>query len=618
MIRKEIRSSYGNRSKNWAQNSKNKVESCRVIEENGAMTQPEMVPAPVASMDEIQQGWHDLKARVEQFEAERNALEKENKALRFLLEKVIEHRQKSHGELVLLLTSLVSRLPINDVGLLVSKLVEHNTHVSEICAALAKGKMDSELPQPLILKALDQVKRDLAAALKTTVEELIQLESPIEPEMLRSLVGQPDLFFSPAVVRAHRCFVKGQVPRERIIRDFGEVALVLFSDVTTNPKRNPRPKAEEIALVFKADFDAILASNPGLLPSKRDGLIALHRGIQRSKAATEQARAQRNSLNKLSFFIELLHYYHHQNTESPELVFAQRLPTLLEQLVVPGPNDSLDEKLILAAEGLLAFVLNQDYRIMLVNNIGKGGGSAKTLKYVLRLRADKVPDQNDIVPEFVRHLVPSPPQKPPAPQTLVPCLRLIKPEMQQVVVRAIMTSDRIGKADAEALGRAIGKELGLTGLEAMKAVESLPPEMERQIAWEHIKELMTKRSDPAVMATAIRDRLHAAYNADELKQSWIALTEADPILLIRVFCQLPYLPDGRTDPIARALMESYVSRLTHEKYAATYHKVMNSLKNMFKANPNSPTLSNFVELVRWVDAQAANKLGADIGMHVAA
>ena len=64
-------------------------------------------------------------------------------------------------------------------------------------------------------------------------------------------------------------------------------------------------------------------------------------------------------------------------------------------------------------------------------------------------------------------------------------------------------------------------------------------------------------------------------------------------------------------------MESYVSRLTHEKYATTYSKVLNSLRNMFKANPNSPTLSNFVELVRWVDPQAANKLGADVGMHVA-
>ena len=61
-------------------------------------------------------------------------------------------------------------------------------------------------------------------------------------------------------------------------------------------------------------------------------------------------------------------------------------------------------------------------------------------------------------------------------------------------------------------------------------------------------------------------------------------------------------------------METYVTRLTHEKYAATYQKVMNSLKNMFKANAQSPTLLNFVALVKWVDAAAAQKLSADLGM----
>src|SRR3974390_964795 len=124
------------------------------------MAQPENVTNLSASLDEIQQGWHELNSRVSQLEAERNALEHENKSLRFLLERVIEHRQKSHAELVLLLTSLVSKLPINDVGVVVSRLVEHNTHVSEICAALAKGKVEVALPQPTVLKALHQTPRD--------------------------------------------------------------------------------------------------------------------------------------------------------------------------------------------------------------------------------------------------------------------------------------------------------------------------------------------------------------------------------------------------------------------------------------------------------------------------
>jgi hypothetical protein len=180
-----------------------------------------------------------------------------------------------------------------------------------------------------------------------------------------------------------------------------------------------------------------------------------------------------------------------------------------------------------------------------------------------------------------------------------------------------MDTDRLRKDDAEALGKAVGKELGLTGLDQMKPELTISPEMERQVAWDKIKGLITSRNEPSVIANAMRARLHMKYEADEIKQSWITLTEADPISFIRVFCQLPYLPDGTTDPVARAIMETYVTRLTHEKYAATYSKVLNSLKNMHKANPASPTLLNFIALVKWVDAAAANKLGMDIGMPVA-
>ena len=138
--------------------------------------------------------------------------------------------------------------------------------------------------------------------------------------------------------------------------------------------------------------------------------------------------------------------------------------------------------------------------------------------------------------------------------------------------------------------------------------------MEREKAWDEVKELITQRREPAAIATAIRNRLHARYDPDEVKQSWLTLCEADVMTFIRTFCQLPYLADGTTDPVARAVMESYVTRLTHEKYAATYKKVLNSLKNMFHANAHSPTLVNFMSLVKWVDADAEKKLSADIGM----
>jgi hypothetical protein len=569
----------------------------------------------VASPEEVQKEWHDLTLRVKQLEAERLAQEQENKSLRALLERVIEHRQKSHSELILLLTGLVSKLPMNDVGVIVSKLVEHNSNVSEICAALIKGKSDAPLPQPAVLKALDQTKRELTAAIKSTVEELIASNSPLDPEMLNGFVSNPESFFSPAAIRATRGFIKGQVPRERIVKEFGEGALGLFNDITTG-KLNPNPKPEEISLAFKSEFESLL-SQTSLPADRQKELRELNDKIQKSKAATPDARAQKVLFLKLSFLLEVLHYYSSEGGEAPDVIFAQRLPAVIEQLVVTGPQDPLDEKLIGLAEGLMAHVINPDYRHAIVNNIGKGGGSAATLRHVLRLRAEKVVDPDYCVTEFVKHLLPS--KTAPKPEALVPILRLIKPEMQRLVVLGIMDSDRLRKEEAEALGKAVGKELVLSGLDVPRKLgATITPELERQLAWEKIKEQITSRADPGAIATSIRQRLHTRYDAEEMKQSWVTLTDADPISLIRVFCQLPYLPDGSTDPVARAVMETYVTRLMHEKYAATYHKVMNSLRNMYKANPHSPTLLNFLALVKWVDPEAANKLNTDIGMAVAA
>src|SRR5262249_26972155 len=164
---------------------------------------------PSASLEEIQKQWHELTLRVGQLEAEKAGLQQENKSLRFLLERAIDHRQKSHNELVLILTGLVSRLPINDVGPIVARLVEHNNNVGQYLAALIKGTADAPMPQPTVLKTFDQTKRDILAAIKPLVEEMIQLETPFETDLLRSLIEQPDQFFSPRMVRANRGFIKG-------------------------------------------------------------------------------------------------------------------------------------------------------------------------------------------------------------------------------------------------------------------------------------------------------------------------------------------------------------------------------------------------------------------------
>jgi hypothetical protein len=585
------------------------------------MTQSESAATanPVVSVEEVQKGWHELSFKVRQMEAEKNLLEAENKALKFKLDKVIEHRQKSHSELIVLLTTLVSKLPINDVGGLVARLVEHQNNVTQFLAALGKGVAEDQLPAPKVLQTLEQTKRDLLAALKPLVEELSQLDTPLETETLQALLAEPELFFSPRVIRHNRCFVKGQLARERIVRDFGEPALIFFNDLTTDPKLNPNPKPQEIVLAFKSDFESLLQQNPAVVPDKRNDLMALYRKVQRCKETSAEARTSKIAFAKLSFVIELLHFYEHQNTEAPDIIFAQRLPALIEQLVIVAPQqETLDPKLISLAETLMASVINPDHRLMIINNVGKGSALGKTLKFVLKLRTEKVAELDQVILEFLKHLIPPPPQPPPSPQQLASVLSLLSPDMQRLVVIAILTFDRLRRPDAEALGKAVGAQLGLTGLEIKLKAPELSPDVARQMAWARIKDMITGRSDPTAIAAAIRERLHAKYDADEIKQSWVTLIEADAISLIRIFSQLPYMASGKTDPIAQTVMETYVTRLTHEKYSAAYTKVLNSLKNLFKTKPDSPTLLNFMALVRWVNPEAAEKMSNDIGMTVAA
>ena len=581
------------------------------------MTDTVMFMAPkTASLEEIQRDWNELTLRLAQLEAAQEILVEENKTLRKLLERAIEYRQKSHSELVLLLASLVSKLPINDVGVVVSRLVEHNTNVGQTLAGLIKGKVETVAFQPAILKTLEQTKRDLMNSLGPLVEELVQLDAPLETEMLRSLATQPELSTSPRVVRASRCFVKGQLPKERIVREFGEEALLFFNDMTTDAKLNPHPKPDEIVLGFKNEFEALFQQNTARAPEKQQALMKLFQQVQSSKAATDQARSQRSAFHRLSFLLELLHYYEHQNTEAPDVIFAQRLPGLVEQLVVTGPQDSLDEKLIVLAEGLLAFVISPEHRQMIVNNVGKSSEAGKTLKFVLRLRADKTlgGDLDQFISEFLRHLVPS--QKAPPAETIVPILRLVPPGMQLLVVKALLHYDKLRKEAAEALAKTVADQLGLKLPEPTKIGEGELAQLEKQRAWAAIKGLISGRADASMIAGSIRDRLNARYDSDEIRQSWLALTEADALALIKIFCQIPYLPSGKTDPIARTVLETYVTRLMHEKYAATYKKVLNSLRSMFAIKPDNATLLNFLALVRWVSPEAANKLSADIGMPV--
>jgi len=578
------------------------------------MSQSAPETGPIISVEEIQRNWHELTLRVAQLEADSKRLEQENRATRALVERAIEYRQKSHAELVNLLTTLVSKLPINDVGVVVSRLIEHNSHVTEVSSNLTKGKLEDNMLQPAVLKALDKSKRELVVALKSTVEELLKLEPPFEAGMLESLVAKPENFYSPAVVRANRGFIKGQIPRERIVKEFGEAALVFFKDVTTDVKFNPRPKAEEIMLVFTDDFAVRLQQHPEI-PTKRAELQALHQKIRQSREATEPARAQKNAFLRLSFILEVIHYYENQSTESPDVVFAQRLPPLIEQLAAPADREALDEKLIQPAETLLAFIVSPDHRNAVINNVGKAGnGLARTLRFTLAFRAEKFSELDRVTIECVKHLLPA--GQAPLPAAVAAVLRLMNPPMQMTLVRAIIATDRLqNKEAAQALGKAVAKELGLQESQLrFNDSAALSPEQQQRLAWENIKNLIAARATPAEIVAAIRKRLHGQYDVDEVKLCWLALTEGDPMVFVRVFSLLPYQADGKTDTLARAMMETFVTRLTHEKYAAVYTKITQALRNMFKVKPDSPALVNFLTLVKWVDAEAAAKISRDLGV----
>ena len=369
-------------------------------------------------------------------------------------------------------------------------------------------------------------------------------------------------------------------------------------------------------LAFKPEFAELLGQNAKLAAAKQAELQALHKKIRQSRENSEPARVQKTAFARLSFFLELLHYYENQSTESPDVVFAQRLPPLIEQLAVPADRESLDEKHIQTVETMLALVISPDHRKSIINNIGKSGGLVRTLRYTLAFRAERLSDIDPLTMECVKHLIPQ--GKVPTPPALAAVLRPFNSHMQQACLRAISTCDRLRKEDAEKLAKAVAEEIGLKDIvERLNQQIILSPEKEREQAWNQIKDLIGSRATPNDIVAALRKRFQGRYDSDEVKQSWVVLTEADPMVFVRVFCLLPYLPDGQTDPLARNILESYANRLTHEKYAATYAKVLHALKNLFKVKADSPALVNFITLVKWVDADSAKKLAKDLGMSAA-
>ncbi|HEY5043187.1 MAG TPA: hypothetical protein VIK53_14430, partial [Verrucomicrobiae bacterium] len=214
--------------------------------------------------------------------------------------------------------------------------------------------------------------------------------------------------------------------------------------------------------------------------------------------------------------------------------------------------------------------------------------------------------------DFAKHLVSL--QATPSVQAFAVVLRLLNADGQKAVIRAMLNSGRLRKEEAEPLAKAVAKQLGLPEAQITPKTETAALGKIELSGWDAIRELIASRAAPGDITAAIRNRLHAKYDADEVKESWLVLAESDPMTFVRIFSLLPYLPDGQTDPIARAVLESYTSRLTHEKYASTYAKVIATLKNLFRVKADSPALVNFIALVKWVDPDSAEKITKDIGM----
>src|SRR5438874_1709052 len=80
----------------------------------------------------------------------------------------------------------------------------------------------------------------------------------------------------------------------------------------------------------------------------------------------------------------------------------------------------------------------------------------------------------------------------PSPESVASLLKLLNPEAQGFIAKSIITTDRLRRDDAEKLGKAVAAMLDLKGFEeSLKAQEAVPVEIERKLAWERIKDMIS-------------------------------------------------------------------------------------------------------------------------------
>ena len=110
-------------------------------------------------------------------------------------------------------------------------------------------------------------------------------------------------------------------------------------------------------------------------------------------------------------------------------------------------------------------------------------------------------------------------------------LRFLSPEAQRVVVRAILNSDRLRREDAEPLGQELIKELGLPQI-AISRPDGISDKT--QMGPVHHQGTDRQPRFANEITEAIRKQLHAKYDADEVKQSWLVLAESRNQVLVTI------------------------------------------------------------------------------------
>ncbi len=220
------------------------LERTRGIGEYIFMAQTENDPGPVPSVEEIQKAWRELTLKVGQLDAELTAAQQDNKVLRSLMERMIEHRQRSHSELI-----THSHRPRRQIA-----PQRPRRHRLAAGRAQRAGRRGFRQPCQGENRGRSAAARHPEGAGENQARPRHRLEGPppgnwrgstrhsrpassSRSSSSRTPFSRPPSSAPPAVTS------RATSPRERVVKEFGEEALVFFKDLTTDVEIQSAPQA---------------------------------------------------------------------------------------------------------------------------------------------------------------------------------------------------------------------------------------------------------------------------------------------------------------------------------------------------------------------------------------